>query len=49
MICGRRGSTYEITKAGEAALAAALERYRGLARSTAAPRARGAMLKKGAR
>lgn len=40
---------YEITKAGEAALAAALERYRGLARSASAPRARAALLKKGAR
>jgi PadR family transcriptional regulator, regulatory protein PadR len=42
---------YEITKAGEAALAAALERYRGLARSgrpASAPAAR-AILKKGAR
>jgi PadR family transcriptional regulator len=40
---------YEITKAGEAALAAALERYRGLARSSSASRARGALLKKGVR
>ena len=42
---------YEITKAGEAALAAALERYRGLARSAGRQRLqpRALILKKGAR
>jgi PadR family transcriptional regulator, regulatory protein PadR len=40
---------YEITKSGEAALAAALERYRGLARTATPPRVRSALLKKGAR
>lgn len=37
---------YEITKAGETALASALEKYRGLARSASEPRARGVLLKK---
>ena len=40
---------YEITKAGEEALAAALDRYRGLASRASRPRVRNAMLKKGAR
>ena len=40
---------YEITKAGEEALAAALDRYRGLASQTTPPRVRNAMLKDGAR
>jgi PadR family transcriptional regulator, regulatory protein PadR len=40
---------YEITKAGEEALAAALDRYRGLARGATLPRVRNAMLKEGAR
>jgi len=40
---------YEITKAGEEALAAALDRYRGLASGAPPPRVRNAMLKEGAR
>ena len=40
---------YEVTKAGEAALAAALGRYRGLASGTPPRRVRNAMLKEGAR
>jgi PadR family transcriptional regulator, regulatory protein PadR len=40
---------YEITKAGEEALAAALDRYRGLARGATLPCVRNAMLKEGAR
>ena len=39
----------EITKAGEEALAAALDRYRGLASQVTPPRVRNAMLKDGAR
>jgi len=40
---------YEITTAGEEALAAALNRYRGLASRANPPRARHATLKEGAR
>jgi DNA-binding PadR family transcriptional regulator len=40
---------YGVTKAGEEALAAALDRYRGLAGRATSPRVPNAMLKEGAR
>ena len=40
---------YEITKAGEESLAAALDRYRGLAKRADPPRVRHAVRKEGAR